>query len=197
MIREEKDRIFSYAYYLIKNREDAEDIVQEVLVKLWQHWNEIDPVKRMGWIMRVTHNTCIDWTRRKRSMNSRRKMVSSVNPDLLPADRAAAPDEAVILSEQHQSLLEAMAVRALPIVSNIEANREWVEDGKNGILVDLENLDGAVDKVREYERKGDVYLQNALDRNSEIVKERGSLTRNMRILEKEIDSLVQRSREIS
>jgi len=110
LIRREKNRIFSYAYYLIHNREDAEDIVQEVLIKLWQHWNEVDPQKRMGWIMRVTHNTCIDWARRKRSISSRSKMTSSVNPDQLPADRMPAPDEAVILSEQHQALLEAMKI---------------------------------------------------------------------------------------
>ena len=34
------------------------------------------------------------------------------------------------------SLLESMACGCLPVVSNLPANREWVEAGRNGVLVD-------------------------------------------------------------
>lgn len=33
------------------------------------------------------------------------------------------------------SLLEAMAYGCIPVLSDIPANREWVEDGKNGIII--------------------------------------------------------------
>jgi glycosyltransferase involved in cell wall biosynthesis len=33
------------------------------------------------------------------------------------------------------SLLEAMAAGAFPVVTDLEANREWIEDGRNGFLV--------------------------------------------------------------
>src|SRR4029078_1981044 len=36
------------------------------------------------------------------------------------------------------SLMEAMAVGAIPVVSDIEPNHEWVEDGVNGVLVHLD-----------------------------------------------------------
>ncbi|MGI6119282.1 MAG: glycosyltransferase [Desulfosporosinus sp.] len=34
------------------------------------------------------------------------------------------------------SLLESMACRCIPIVSNLPANREWVKNGMNGVIVD-------------------------------------------------------------
>lgn len=38
------------------------------------------------------------------------------------------------------SLLEAMACGCIPIVSNLPANREWIKNGENGVVV--ENVDG-------------------------------------------------------
>lgn len=40
------------------------------------------------------------------------------------------------------SLLEAMAYGCVPVLSDLPANREWIEDGKNGIIINLleENL---------------------------------------------------------
>ena len=37
-----------------------------------------------------------------------------------------------------QSLLEAMAIGVFPVVSDIAANREWILDGKNGFLFELD-----------------------------------------------------------
>ncbi len=45
------------------------------------------------------------------------------------------------------SLLEAMAIGCLPVVGDIESTREWVEDGRNGFVVDPgdpEALAGAI-----------------------------------------------------
>ena len=58
------------------------------------------------------------------------------------------------------SLLEGMACRCLPVVSNLPANREWVEDGINGVIVDdvtTSFLQAALDldafSVQEHNRK--------------------------------------------
>lgn len=59
------------------------------------------------------------------------------------------------------SLLEAMAYGCIPVLSDIPANREWVDDGKNGIIIGRteplslaikRGLQLDVEKVQQYNR---------------------------------------------
>lgn len=77
------------------------------------------------------------------------------------------------------SLMEAMAVGAIPVVSDIEPNREWVEDGVNGALVPLDDELLAVAVIEALIARPAEELDEMRRRNQEIVRERGSMTRNM------------------
>ena len=59
-------RVYSFAYYSLRAREDAEDVTQEVFIRLWQHWQKVDHEKLGGWLMRVAHNAVIDHVRKQR-----------------------------------------------------------------------------------------------------------------------------------
>ena len=61
-----RHRVFSFAHYSLRVKEDAEDVTQEVFIKLWQHWQKIDHEKLGGWLMRVAHNSVIDHVRKQR-----------------------------------------------------------------------------------------------------------------------------------
>lgn len=65
-IDQHRHRILSFAHYSLRVREDAEDVTQEVFIKLWQHWQKIDHEKLGAWLMRVAHNSVIDHVRRQR-----------------------------------------------------------------------------------------------------------------------------------
>ena len=60
LAEEFSDRVYTFAFYSLRSREEAEDVTQEVLVKLWQHAENIDPGKRSAWVMRVARNAVID-----------------------------------------------------------------------------------------------------------------------------------------
>ncbi len=62
-----RQRVFSFAYYSLRTREDAEDITQEVFIKLWRNWKKIDHSKMSAWLMRVTRNAIGDHIRRQKS----------------------------------------------------------------------------------------------------------------------------------
>jgi len=78
------------------------------------------------------------------------------------------------------SLMEAMAVGSVPVVSNIEPNREWVEDGVNGYLVDIADLKIAIKKFNDILNTPESVLERMRDMNRNIILQRGSLTVNMR-----------------
>jgi RNA polymerase sigma-70 factor, ECF subfamily len=60
-------RIFTYARYSLRHREDAEDVTQEVLVRLWKHHDAIEAGSTATWVMRVTRNLVIDVSRRRQA----------------------------------------------------------------------------------------------------------------------------------
>ncbi len=88
LCEEHRDRIYTFAFYYMGNREDAEDITQEVLFRLWQHSSHMDDRNVAAWLTRVARNACLDALRKRRRYRS---VVSAQDPD--PAlQRTAAPE---------------------------------------------------------------------------------------------------------
>jgi len=65
LIKQHKDKIFNYALYMLRNRMDAEDVTQEVMIRIWRNINKFNFYAARAWIMRTTHNLCIDNLRQK------------------------------------------------------------------------------------------------------------------------------------
>jgi RNA polymerase sigma-70 factor (ECF subfamily) len=66
LAREHGGRIYSFALHALRSKEDAEDVTQEVLVRLWRYRDGIDPEKVHAWVMKVARNRVIDVSRRRR-----------------------------------------------------------------------------------------------------------------------------------
>ncbi len=61
-----KNKLYRFALSITSSTVEAEDIVQEVLVKVWQKREEWDKVTNMeAWCMRMTRNLSIDKLRSK------------------------------------------------------------------------------------------------------------------------------------
>lgn len=71
LFRKHQDSVFSYSFYFLKNRDDAEDVTQEVFIRLWQHWDEIDQKKVVAWMMKVAYHLCIDRIRQRKLCGNR------------------------------------------------------------------------------------------------------------------------------
>ena len=76
------------------------------------------------------------------------------------------------------SLLEAMACGAFPVVADIPANREWIEDGKNGFLFSPEDASALTAKIVEGLEKPDL-REKARTINTEIVRQRAQWNSNV------------------
>lgn len=62
-----RDKLYRFALRLVNNAAEAEDIVQEVLSKLWRtrkNWDRIDNLE--AWSMRITRNMALDHLRARR-----------------------------------------------------------------------------------------------------------------------------------
>ncbi len=60
-------KVYTFARYYLGNAEEAKDITQDVLLKLWQSPLEIDEEGQRAWLLKVTRNACFDRLRRRTS----------------------------------------------------------------------------------------------------------------------------------
>jgi RNA polymerase sigma-70 factor (ECF subfamily) len=70
LVHRYKDRVYTFAFYFLGNREDAEDAAQEVLVKIWERGDTADPERMDGWVATVSRNVCVDISRRRKRWRS-------------------------------------------------------------------------------------------------------------------------------
>lgn len=84
------------------------------------------------------------------------------------------------------ALLEAMALGAVPVLADIEANRAWVEDGRNGVLTAAD----AASVADALERAGQLDRERVAAENLEIVRARADRDSNLGRLEQELQKLV-------
>jgi RNA polymerase sigma-70 factor (ECF subfamily) len=101
-------RIYTFARYSLRHREDAEDVTQEVLIRLWKHRDSIDPSSTSTWVMRVARNLVIDVSRRRQARTAvfaeGADMVEMAAPSGQAADTAA--DRSELRSRLEAALME-------------------------------------------------------------------------------------------
>jgi RNA polymerase sigma-70 factor (ECF subfamily) len=107
IFRKHRDQVFGYAYYLLRNREDAEDVTQEVFINLWRHRNNVDQKKMEAWIMRSTRNRCIDVIRKRQKPLSQ---VQGIDWDSLSfaTDENESPAAQLEVTDTQNSVLRAL-----------------------------------------------------------------------------------------
>ncbi|MBA4407573.1 RNA polymerase subunit sigma [bacterium] len=65
LIQQYKNKIYTYSMYMLKNKMDADDVTQEVMIRIWQNIDKFNIMAAKTWIIRTTNNLCIDYLRRR------------------------------------------------------------------------------------------------------------------------------------
>ncbi len=91
-----KDKMFRFALSYLKVTDEAKDVVQDVLLKLWEDRENLGRVRNMeAWCMTVTRHTSLD--RLKRAERRLKRSIDGVNTvvsaDLSPLRVVSNKDE--------------------------------------------------------------------------------------------------------
>ena len=73
LLNRHRKRILDYIYMMVKNRDVADDIFQETLIKLVrfvQDGRYTENGKFLSWVLRIAHNQVIDYFRQKKQRNN-------------------------------------------------------------------------------------------------------------------------------
>jgi RNA polymerase sigma factor (sigma-70 family) len=103
-----KNKLFRFALRLLGNDDEAKDVVQEVLIKVWNGREQMDQIQNMeAWCMRITKNLSLD---RLRAIQRKGTQSLENSFDVHHAD--ATPDVKTELGESMQHVNQLIA--ALP-----------------------------------------------------------------------------------
>jgi RNA polymerase sigma factor (sigma-70 family) len=107
IVAEHSARVYRLAYRLTGNRQDAEDLTQDVFIRVFRSLDSYEPGNFNGWIHRITTNLFLDRVRRTSRIRmdafaegaEERLLSEEVLPEAVVHDAAFDPDiEAALAS---------------------------------------------------------------------------------------------------
>jgi RNA polymerase sigma-70 factor (ECF subfamily) len=82
IIRAQSRTLFAIAYAILQSREEAEDVVQDSLVKAWKtRWRVRNPEKFPAWLAAIARHKAHDVFRRRRSVPLPEQLTEPIEPD--------------------------------------------------------------------------------------------------------------------
>jgi RNA polymerase sigma-70 factor, ECF subfamily len=88
IIRAYSRTLFAIAYGVLQSREEAEDVVQDSLVKAWKtRWRVRDPEKFPAWLAAIARHKAHDVFRKRRTVPLSEQLTETIGPE--PADTNA------------------------------------------------------------------------------------------------------------
>ncbi len=93
LLKQNKDRVYSYALYMLRNKMDADDVAQEVFIRIWKNIDKFNIQAATAWIMKTTHNLCLDYLRkRKVAFNRETELNEDFADSIQEEDKMTDPE---------------------------------------------------------------------------------------------------------
>ncbi|WP_315720932.1 MULTISPECIES: RNA polymerase sigma factor [unclassified Bradyrhizobium] len=158
------DRAYAIALRIVGNAADAEDVVQDTMLKVWTHrgrWQH-GRAKFSTWLYRVVSNRCIDLRRKPRTENV----------DVVPEVADGQPDAASVIERAEMSSILEAAMQRLPEQQRIAVIFSYHENMSNGEIAEV--MDTTVAAVESLLKRGRQQLREMLRRHERDI--RGAFT---------------------
>jgi len=158
-----KRRAYSMALQLTRNPADAEDLVQDTLVKAWRGFDSYIPGRPfLNWLLRIMQRAYLDGRRRDNPIRKAESLNSMISPadgevqELPVADDHIGPDEELLQQEFRRELKKALA--QLP-----DVYREAI------VMCDLESLTYA--EIADVQRTTIGTVRSRIHRGRKMLRE--------------------------
>jgi RNA polymerase sigma factor (sigma-70 family) len=109
VVRDHSARVYRLAYRLTGNSYDAEDLTQEVFVRVFRSLSTYTPGTFEGWLHRITTNLFLDITRRRQRIR-----FEGLGEETASRLRGAEPTPAQAFDDRHLDFDIAAALADLP-----------------------------------------------------------------------------------
>ncbi|WP_441238088.1 RNA polymerase sigma factor [Bradyrhizobium sp. 930_D9_N1_4] len=154
------DRAYAIALRIVGNAADAEDVVQDTMLKIWSHrgrWQH-GRAKFSTWLYRVISNRCIDLRRKPRNENV--ETVPEVADD--------QPGAVEIIERNELNGMLELAMQRLPEQQRIAVIFSYHENMSNGEIAQV--MDTTVAAVESLLKRGRQQLRQLLRKHERDIR---------------------------
>jgi RNA polymerase sigma-70 factor (ECF subfamily) len=127
--------LFRVAHSVLRNQAEAEDVVQDVFVRVLQHRRSLPAVRDLRvWLIRIAWNLAIDRKRRIQPKQLDRIFAENLSASTMPADKALDEAQRISLvlreldrlpkAERHVLLLSAIEELRIAEIANVLGRSE-------------------------------------------------------------------------
>ena len=129
-----QQKVFATCISFVPNKEDAEDIAQDVFIEVFKSINKFKGDSKLStWIYRITTNKCLEFIRKKNT-KKRFAFMQSIMGNAIPMDKTSYFTEmnhpGVILENKEKSETLFFAINQLPDAQKVVFTLHKV-DGKS------------------------------------------------------------------
>jgi RNA polymerase sigma-70 factor (ECF subfamily) len=154
------DRAYAIALRILGNAADAEDVVQDTMLKVWTHrgrWQH-GRAKFSTWLYRVVSNRCIDLRRKPRTENV----------DAVPEVADGQPDASSVIERNEVNNLLEVAMQRLPEQQRLAVILSYHESMSNGEIAEV--METTVAAVESLLKRGRQQLRELLRRHERDIR---------------------------
>lgn len=145
-----KNKLFRFAFRLLGSAEEAKDVVQEVMIKVWNGRDQIGQIENMeAWCMRITKNLSLDRLRMQQ-----RRATDSIEEGFEIRQEILTPHERTEIHENMQRVNELIA--SLPEKQRQVIHLRDVEGYSYNEICDILELDMNQVKVNLFRARNTV-----------------------------------------
>jgi RNA polymerase sigma-70 factor (ECF subfamily) len=154
------DRAYAIALRIVGNAADAEDVVQDTMLKIWSHrgrWQH-GRAKFSTWLYRVISNRCIDLRRKPRNENV----------ETVPEVADSQPGAVEIIERNELNGMLELAMQRLPEQQRIAVILSYHENMSNGEIAQV--MDTTVAAVESLLKRGRQQLRQLLRKHERDIR---------------------------
>ncbi len=166
LIRRYEKQVYSFAYNLTNNKDDAQDFAQEAFIKIYKNLHKYDKSKPFfPWMYKVATNVCYSKLKQIKPKVSEVSLEKVIEFSPLIPDRATSPEEYSQTREIQRLVNQAIA--ELPEKYRVPLVLKYLEDMSYKEI--SENMEIPVSTIETRLYRGRALLQKRLA----VVLERG------------------------
>lgn len=153
LINKYKDLVFTVAVKILKNREDAEELAQDVFIKAFEALNTFKKESKYStWLYKIAFNMAVSKTRKKKleTYNLEPEIIENFSIDEI------VPDLQELSDEEQKNCIEK-ALKTLPYEENIIITLFYYDDKSIEEISNITNLSASNVKVKLHRIRKKLY----------------------------------------